>query len=155
CSQISFTPDGQTLVAAERIAGKHDKATGYAKGALITFPVRPDGTLGAKQVTAPTGNGPYAFTFTSEGTLLVVEQNGAFNNVGGGRVMSYALKSDGMLRPIGRPVASTGTDTCWIVLTNDQKYTFTTSPFGASRISAFTVDKTGAMTLLHPVASAP
>jgi 6-phosphogluconolactonase len=155
CSQISFTPDGRTLVVAERIAGQKDKATGHGRGALITFPVYPDGTLGSKQITEPTGDGPYAFTFTRDGTLLAVEQNGAMANPAGGLAMSYTVNPEGGLSPVGRPVATSGTDTCWIVLTDDQRYAFTTSPFGSARISTLAVGRTGGLTLLHPVASAP
>ena len=156
CSQIAFSPDGKTLVAAERIAGgKKDKATGFAKGALLTYPVYPDGTLGPVQLTEPTGNGPFAFTFTKEGALLVAQQNGGPTNDAGGTVMTYTLNPDGTLAPVGKPVFTSGTDTCWIVVTNDERYAFTTSPLGPGRISTLTVGKDGAMTLLHPVASAP
>lgn len=155
CAQISFSPDGKTLLATERIAGKKDEATGFGKGAITTFPVHPDGTLGPPNATVPTGNGPYAFTFTKDGTvLLMAEQNGGSTNVGGGHVTSYAL-ANGVLTPIGGSVPTTGTDTCWIVLTNDQKYAFTTSPFVGGRISTLGVGNDGAMTLLHPVATAP
>jgi 6-phosphogluconolactonase len=155
CAQVSFSPDGKVLLVTERIAGKHDPATTYGKGAIHTFPVRPDGTLGAIQTTEPTGNGPYAFTFTEDNQVLTVEQTGGSGNLNGGHVASYQLTPDGKLTPIGSSVATTGTDTCWIVLTKDGRYAFTTSPFFEGRISTLTVGKDGSMSLLHPVATAP
>jgi 6-phosphogluconolactonase (cycloisomerase 2 family) len=152
CAQVSLTPDGTRLIATERIAGKHN-AQGMGKGVYITWPVNADGTLGTKTVTTPDGNGPFGFTFTADGsTLLSTDQYGAFP--GTGHVSSYAINDDNTLSPIGAPVANNGTDTCWITLTNDQKFAFTSSPFGGGAISSYKVGKDGRLTLLHPVATA-
>lgn len=151
CAQVSFTPDGTTLVASERIAGTKD-AEGLGRGAFITFPVNKDGTLGPKTVTRPTGSGPFGFTFTKDGgTLLSTEQVGALPDRG--QVASYSV-ANGTLTPVGRSVPTGTTDTCWIVLTDDQKLAFTSSPFGGGALSSLKVGKDGRMTVLHPVATA-
>lgn len=154
CAQIGFTPDGKTLLVTERIAGDKLGENGWPKGAINTFPVRPDGTLGAKKTIEPTGNGPYSFTFTKDGTLLTVEQNGAFLNERGGFAASYRVNDDGTLSGIGGSVANFGTDPCWLVLTNDQKLLFVTSPFGGAQIGSYAVGKDGTLTLLHEAATA-
>jgi 6-phosphogluconolactonase len=155
CASIGFSRDGKTLVATERIAGTFDEATGFGKGAILAYGVRPDGTLAPPVITEPTGNGPYGFTFTEDNVLLSTEQNGAHSNPGGGHVTSYKLNDDRTLTPLSGSIPNGQTDTCWIVLTDDQKIAFTSSPFGGGRISSFTVDTNGVMALRHPVASAP
>lgn len=152
CAQVSFTPDGKTLVASERVAGKRGP-DGSGKGAYTTWQVNSDGTLGGKQVIEAEGYGPFGFTFTADGsTLLSTEQYGALP--GRGHVVSYAFGQGGTLSPIGRPVPTGTTDPCWIAITNDQKYAFTSSPFGGGALSSLRVGKDGRMTVLHPVATA-
>jgi 6-phosphogluconolactonase len=155
CASIGFSRDGSTLIATERIAAKFDPATGFGKGEILTYPVRADGTLGAPMTTEPTGNGPYGFTFTESGVMLMAEQNGAVANPGGGHVTSYKLNPDRTLTRLSGSIPNGATDTCWIVLTDNQKIAFTTSPFEGGAISSYTVDSNGVMTLRHPVASAP
>lgn len=154
CAQIGFAPDGKTLIATERIAGKRNADTDYGKGAIITWGVRPDGTLNSSTVTEPTGNGPYGFTFTRDGTLLMAEQNGAHLNIGGGFVATYQVNEDSTLTPVGGSVASEGTDTCWLVANDAGDRLFATSPFGGGQIASFAVGKNGELSLLHPAASA-
>ena len=166
CAQVSFTPDGTMIVVTERIGGRSEPEPpgDTAKGAILTFPVRADGTLGTVSITEPTSNGPFGFTFTRDGKMLMTEQNGAFDNIGGGTVTSYRLATGGsvpdpFLNPAGgRPVIPIGdlektesTDPCWIVLTNDQRLAFVSSAIG--QISSFSVAFDGQMTLLHRAAT--
>ncbi len=151
CAEVSFTPDGKTLVATERIAGKHEK-NGAGKGAILSFPVRADGTLGAMAVGTPASDGPFGFTFTKDGTLLASEQNGA--NPGTGRAASYALGADGAFHPIAPAVANGGSDTCWMVVTDDGTLAFSSSLMNDGVISSYRVGKDGSLHLLHTAASA-
>ncbi len=150
CAQVSFAPGGETLVVSERVAEVEDGVT----GALVTFAVNEDGTLGEKTVTPPTGAGPFGFTFTRDGVLLTTEQNGGFANPGGGGAAAYDVE-DGQLTPVGGTVANHQTDTCWIVVTRDQRFAFASSPFEGGAISAYSVAADGQLTLAHPSATSP
>lgn len=154
CAQIGFSPDGKTLIATERRAGRTDAASGLPKGAILTFAVRENGTLAPPTVNLSAGNGPYGFTFTKDDTMLMAEQNGADKREKGGQVSSYALNGDGTLTTLSGPVTSLGTDSCWIVLHENQKLAFVSNPLGGGSIGSFSVGKGGAMSLLHPAASA-
>jgi 6-phosphogluconolactonase (cycloisomerase 2 family) len=154
CAQIVFSPDGKTLIATERRAEEVDEESGFPKGAITTFGVKENGTLGPGVVTEPTGNGPYGVTFTKDGTILMAEQDGADKNPNGGTVSSYSQNADGTLEPIGDEVATQGTDTCWIVVTEDDKLAFASAPLGGGSIASLRVGKGGKMELLHPSASA-
>ncbi len=57
-AQVSFTPDGSTLVVTER-----------ATDAIVTYAVGADGLLGESQAHPSSGPTPYGFAFTSDGTL--------------------------------------------------------------------------------------
>lgn len=148
CAQVSFSPDGETLVVSERIASVDDDTV----GALVSYAVEDDGTLGDKTVSAPTGSGPFGFTFTSQGVLLATEQNGGYANPGGGGAAAYTV-DDGRLEPVGETVANHQTDTCWIVVTHDQRFAFASSPFEGGAISTYSVGSDGSLTLAHPSAT--
>ncbi len=150
CAQVGFAPDGESLVVSERVAEVEDGTA----GALVSFPVKEDGTLGEKSVIAPTGAGPFGFTFTRDGVLLTTEQNGGYTNPGGGGVAVYGVE-DGELTRVGETVADYQTDTCWIVVTHDQRFAFASSPFEGGAISAFSVAADGRLTLAHPSATSP
>jgi 6-phosphogluconolactonase len=154
CASIAFSPDGKTLIATERRAGKTDAATGLPKGAILTYAVKENGTLGPPMVNEPAGNGPYGITFTKDGTMLIAEQNGADRVPEGGQVSSYTLNGDGTLTTVSGPVITGGTDTCWIVVHDNQKVAFASAPLIGGSVSSMAIGKGGTVSLLHPVASA-
>ncbi|MBB5132305.1 6-phosphogluconolactonase (cycloisomerase 2 family) [Thermocatellispora tengchongensis] len=154
CSQVSFTPDGRTLVVSERIASLPGQSR-QNKGALVTFDVRYDGTLGRKQLNDPSGVGPFGFNFTRDGKLIVSEQNGALANPGGGNAAAYEINGDRTLRSINGSVANRQTDSCWVAITRDQRLVFVSSPFDGGIISSYRLGRDGALTLAQEVASAP
>jgi hypothetical protein len=166
CAQVSFTPDGKQLLVTERIAGNVNKQTQVAKGLINTFNVRDDGTLAAQQMITPNGNGPFGFTFTKSGNVLVVQQNGGAAAPGAGELESYSLNQDcgfnaapgspcAALSAVGAPQPTHGTDSCWIALTTDDKLAFVTSPFGGGTIASYAIGKDGSPHLLYLDASAP
>lgn len=154
CSQVSFSPDGNTLIATERIASMAGQ-TQPRKGVITTFDVRYDGALGTRRLIDPSGVGPFGFNFLKDGTLLTTEQNGALANPGGGGAASYKISSDKSLRPVNGTVDNGQTDTCWIVVTDDQKLAFAANAFTGGSITSYRVRDDGGLELLHPVASAP
>jgi len=154
CSQVSFTPDGKTLVVTERIASIPGQSKDK-KGVITTFDVRFDGALGARRLIDPSGTGPFGFTFLKNGTMIVSEQNGALANPGGGGAASYQLNSDNSLEAINGTVDNGQTDTCWIVVTDDQKLAFAANAFTGGSITSYRIRDDGGLELLYPVASAP
>lgn len=154
CAQVSFTENGKTLVVTERIANGLG-GTEDGEGVIVTFDVREDGTLGNKRLIDPTGVGPFGFTFTADGVLLTSEQNRGFYNPGGGAAAAYQFGAGSSLRPVGESIPNMQTDSCWIVVTDNQRFAFVSSPFGGGRISSYKVGDDGSLTLANPVATAP
>jgi 6-phosphogluconolactonase len=147
CAEVAFTPNGKTLVVTERVANVAKKA-----GAINTYPVNSDGTLGARRTTAPVGAGPFGFTFTHDGTLITSEQNGGYTHPGAGGAATYTLK-DGVPHPIGADVPDFQTDSCWVVVTDDERFAFVSSPFEGGSISSYSVAANGQLTLAYPSAT--
>lgn len=154
CAQVSFNPAGNTVVVTERLA-KIVGEKGTKVGAINTFSVNPDGTLGNHQVQTPTGVSPFGFTFTKNGTLLTTEQDYGYYNPGGSTTASYTLNSSGALTATGPSIQTGRTDTCWIVATNDGKYAYTASAFGNGAITQLDLGAKGFTGQFDPVASSP
>ena len=151
CAQASFSPDGRTLVVTERIGGKRG-GSGLAKGVINVLPVRSDGLLGENTMTEPVGNGPFGFTFTKDGAMLVTEQQGTME--GRSTVVSYTVNDDATLTPNQKSLPNNRSDTCWIVATADGKMAFSSSALGNGAITSYEVSKTGTLKVLWEVASA-
>lgn len=147
CAQASFTADGRFLVVTERLS----HAAGQAppdEGVLDVFPVSADGTLGVPLVVDATGRGPFGFTPTRDGLLLVTEQFGGAANPGAGAGAAYRVNANGTLTRTSGSVHNGGTDTCWFVVTDDGLYAYAVSFFAGGRISTYRVNADASLTLL-------
>jgi 6-phosphogluconolactonase len=137
-AQISFSPDGKTLVVTERgsnsISAYAIDERGYAEG----------------PVTIPSaGETPYGFGFTGEGTLVVTEAFGGAK--GKAAASSYALAEPGRLQPLSASVADTRSEVCWAAVTKDGRFVFVTN-FGDGTISSYSIAGDGTIELANAVA---
>lgn len=114
---------------------------------ISTFVVRPDGTLGPERVTPSTGTGvPFGFAYTKRDEL-VMSNFGNPPEAPVGSASSYALdRRTGRLAPVDTELAG-GAATCWVALTDDDRYAYLTNTLSAS-ISRVAVAPGGALTLL-------
>jgi len=140
CAQVSFTPSGDVLVVTQRQADKIDtylvdRGTGLATGPIVN---------------ETSGNGPFGFTFTQRGQLVTTENFGAAPLQGG--AASYDVTNDGILVPVGPTTRNGRSDTCWVVITDSNRYAYTTN-FKSGDISSFRVEPDGTLVLLNPTAA--
>jgi 6-phosphogluconolactonase len=137
-AQISFSPDGTTLVVTERgtnsISAYSVDAGGYAEGPT---------TIESSGAT------PYGFDFTGRGAVVVTEAFGG--EVGAAAASSYAVAEPGRLTPISGSVRDTRSEVCWAATTKDGRYVYVTN-FGDGTISSYAISGEGALELLEPVA---
>ena len=138
CSQVSFNPKGDVLVVTEKQAD-----------IVSTYLVDRDGVASAPIANQTSGIGPFGFTFTQTGKLLETENFGGAP--GQGSAASYEIGDDGTLTPISGSVFNMRSDTCWIVLTDNGKYAYSTNAM-SNDISSYRVDPDGSMTLLQSIA---
>jgi 6-phosphogluconolactonase len=132
-AQIEFTPDGRVLVVTEKATNRittYRVALGFASGPLA-------------QPSA--GQTPFGFAFDRRGHLIVSE---AFGGAPDASVMSsYDVSRTGAISVIDPNVATTETAACWVVVTKDGRFTYTTNT-GSNSISGYAIGRDGDLTLL-------
>jgi len=136
-STIAFTPDGH-LVVTEIMANR-----------LETFALKPDGRLGDPAVTPSSGAGPFGFDVTPWNQPIVSEAMGAAPF---GAVSSYWIGAKNALQVMTSSLSTSQRATCWLVLTADGHYAFTSNTASGS-ISALHVANDATVTLIAPRAA--
>ncbi len=132
-AQVSFDPRGKALVVTEKETNVID-----------TYEVRRDGFAGGPDPQPSAGETPFGFAFDKRGHLIVSE---AFDGApDASAVSSYAL-SGGLIDPITASAATTETAACWIVVTRNGRFTYTTNT-GSDSISGYAISRDGELRLL-------
>jgi len=137
CAQVSFDKKGDVLVVTQRGSDKID-----------TYTVDKDGVAHGPIVNESTGVGPFGFTFTQRNDLITTENFAAAPGQGG--AASYEVDKDGRLTPLGPTVRNTRSDTCWVVVTDNNKFAYITN-FQSGDISLYGVNSDGTIFLINPV----
>lgn len=140
-SQVGFSPDGTYLVVTE-------------KGAPVKLPSLIDIFPMTAGVAAPvipkpsTGNIPFGFGFTKSGELIVSNAESP-KSLTASTVSSYTADAKGNLTAISGAVPDNQGAACWIAITSDDKYAYTTNTLSGS-VSGYAIGSTGTLTLLPP-----
>ncbi len=132
-AQVSFTPDGRQLVVTEK-----------GSNLILTYAVNRSGQAGAAAITTSEGMTPFGFDFTPWGTLIVSEAFGGAANASAASSYNF---SHGMLEVVSSSVATNQTAACWVIVTPDGKYAYTTNT-GSSSVTGYTVNPNGSIDLL-------
>lgn len=134
-AEIAFSPDGGTLAVTEKATNRID-----------TFAVQ--GGVASPAVSHPAaGITPYGFAFNQRGTLVVSEAFGGAPNASA--LSSYLVR--GGFTPVSASVGTTQTAACWVVISNNGKFAYTTNA-GSASISSYAVNKDGSISLMSAVA---
>jgi 6-phosphogluconolactonase len=137
-AQVEFTPDGGVLVVTEKNTNKID-----------TYVVGGNGLATGPNVQASAGATPFGFEFDNRGTLIVSDAFGGAANASA--LSSYAVSNHGTLTAV-TPLATDGqTAACWVVVTKNGRYAYTTNT-GSANLSSYAIDHDGSISLLHAVA---
>ena len=141
--QVQFSPDGHLLLVTQ----KTTNVLLSPRSAIDVFRVGSDGvTTALPKREASHGIRPFSLAFRNNGQLLVAE---SFNAAPGkSAVSSYRVSSTGNLAVISGSVRNRQTDTCWIVITKDDRYAFTAN-FASGTISSYRIDSTGGVHLIY------
>ena len=137
-AQISFTPGGGALIATERgtnsISSYALDQRGYAQGPATI---------------KSSGQTPYGFGLTKDGSLIVSEAFGGA--IGAAAASSYAVSGTGELTMMSGSVGDTRSEVCWVALTKDDRFAYVTN-FGDGTVSCYQITAEGRLTLHDPVA---
>jgi 6-phosphogluconolactonase len=130
--QVSFTPDGENLVVAEK-----------ASNTIDVLAVGRGGRLGPARTTGSTGATPFGFDFDSAGHLVVSDAFGGA--AGASAVTSYRVGESGSLSPISI-VPDLQTAACWVVIDRRGGHAFTTNT-GSGSVSSYDISRRGVLSL--------
>ena len=128
-AQVGFSPDGDVLLVTEKATNK-----------LTSYRVGDDGRIGAPVVTASAGMTPFGFAFDRRGHALVSEAFGGAANASA--LSSYGFEDGAPAQPavISASVGTTQTAACWVVVTPDGRYAYTTNT-GSGTLSSYAVQR--------------
>jgi 6-phosphogluconolactonase len=133
-AQISFDPEGETLVVTEKNTSLIDTYSLGAQGAA------------RGPVTHPSsGSTPFGFAFGAHDALIVSE---AANSA----ASSYQVGEHGRLQLVSGSVLNGQAAACWVAATRQFAYT---ADAHNGMLSSYSVGHDGALTLLQPVAASP
>ncbi|MGZ8918692.1 MAG: lactonase family protein [Methylobacter sp.] len=132
-AQISFSPDGEILVVTEK-----------ATNLIDTYEVE-DGIAGSRVTYPSAGTTPFGFAFDKRDHLIVSE---AFGGAPGASALSSYEVDEDTFEVISPSVGTTQTAACWVVISKNGKYAYTTNT-GSGSISSYRIEKNGAITLLE------
>jgi 6-phosphogluconolactonase (cycloisomerase 2 family) len=133
-AQIAFSPDGEQLVVTEK-----------ATNNIVTYQLDDAGLPSAPVVHASEGQTPFGFAFDRRGRLFVSEAAGGAADAGS--VSSYDLRDNGDLETISGAVPTTESAACWVVITGNGRYAYTTNA-GSGTVSGYFIGRDGSLTLL-------
>jgi 6-phosphogluconolactonase len=133
-AQVSFDPRGETLVVTEKNTNLIDTYDVDSETGLASGP-NPQPSAGAT---------PFGFGFDGRGHLIVSEAFGGAPDQSA--VSSYAVE-DGLIDVITPSAGTTETAACWIVVTKNGRFAYTTNT-GSGSISGYRVSQGGTLTLL-------
>jgi 6-phosphogluconolactonase (cycloisomerase 2 family) len=131
-AQVSFTPDGRQLVVTEK-----------ATNLILTYVA--GGNSIQPPVTHPSsGETPFGFAFAGRSTLIVSE---AFGGAPDASAMSSYHVGKNALNVVTPSAPTTETAACWVVVTGDGKYTYTTNT-GSGSVTGYAIGDDGSLTIL-------
>jgi 6-phosphogluconolactonase (cycloisomerase 2 family) len=128
-AEVAFSPNGDTLVVAEKSSSTID-----------TYVVGADGRPGQPSVSASVGATPFGFDFDNRGHLLVSNASGSAS--------SYSISASGVSVISGAVLTHQGAP-CWLVTSKNGRYAYTANA-AAGTISGFSVGQDGSLALLDP-----
>lgn len=134
-AQIGFNSDGTLLVVTEKATSK-----------INTYTLDVDGKVRDHQIFTSAGTTPFGFSFGHRNQLFVSEANAGIPN--SSSVSSYELKADGGLDVINPSVPTLQTAACWLAITKNGKYAYTTNT-GSDSTTGFVIHNDGSLQLLH------
>lgn len=135
-AQIEFSPDGQQIVVTEK-----------ATNSIDLYAVDSDGRAQGPVVHPSYGNTPFGFEFDHRGRLIVSDAFGGAAGVSA--LSSYNLSRHGVLTSISGPVPTTQTAACWVVVTKNGQFAYTTNT-GSGSVSGYRIDHDGNLSLISP-----
>ena len=133
-AEVSFDSEGDVLIVT-------DKPTNE----IFTFQVNDQGVAPASVSHASNGATPFGFAVDQRDHVVVSDAHGGPG--GTSALSSYEVNDDGGLRLIAGPVGTNELAACWVVITQNDKFTYT-SDTASGVITGFSLARDGSLTIL-------
>ena len=139
-AQVSFVRNGKVLVITEKATNK-----------IITYTVSESGLPGTMHSITSASPTPFGFAPGRHGNIYVSEAVGGAANAS--NVSSYQVSNDGSISFADGPVGTGQSAACWVVLTNNGKFIYTTNT-ASNTLSSYNVNQgSGNINLLQSIAA--
>lgn len=139
-AQISFVRDGKVLVITEKATNK-----------IITYTVNEYGIPGVMHSIISSSTTPFGFAPANNGNVFVSEAVGGAP--GASVLSSYQISNNGAIALINGSVGAGQSAACWVVITNNGKYAYTTNT-ASNNLSNFNVNtNTGSISVNTAIAA--
>ncbi len=128
-AQISFSGNGKQLIVTEK-----------ATNLILTYDINTIGIPSRAVASQSSGVTPFGFAIGKRNQIFV--SNAAGGAADGSSLSSYRLASRSPLQVISPEVATQETAACWVALTPDGRYAFTTNT-ASGTVSSFAIGLDG------------
>jgi 6-phosphogluconolactonase len=132
-AQINFSDDGEQLIVTEK-----------ATNLILTYRLNAYDVPSRPVLNASSGITPFGFAVGKRDQVFVSNAEGGAANIS--TLSSYRLLPHGKLGDISPEVTTGETAACWVALTPDGRYAFTTNT-ASGTISSFQVELDGKVTV--------
>lgn len=126
-AQISFTKRGDVLVITEKATNK-----------IITYTVNEWGIPGAMHSITSATPTPFGFEALDNGNIFVSEAAGGA--AGASKLSSYQVRHDGSISLISGSIGANQSAACWVVITKNEKFAYTTNT-ASNNLTSFNINK--------------
>ena len=138
-AQVSFTADGTVLIVTER-----------GTDTISSYRIDEHGQAQGPATIKSSGQTPYGFGLTADGSLIVSEAFGGAT--GAAATSSYAVSGAGELTVVSGSVGDTRSEVCWVALSKDDRFAYVTN-FGDGTVSCYEITADRSLRLRDPVAA--
>jgi 6-phosphogluconolactonase len=139
-AQISFVLDGRVVVITEK-----------ATNTITTYTITPSGVPGVRHSIASSTPTPFGFAPGVLGTVFISEAAGGAP--GASVLSSYRVQVNGQISVIEGSVGAGQTAACWVVITKDGEFAYTTNT-GSNNLSTFAINVLSGSIDVHDPVSA-
>src|SRR5690242_4446313 len=138
-AQVLFTTNGRVLIVTER-----------GRDTISSYLIDESGYAQDPATIKSSGQTPYGFGLTADGSLIVSEAFGG--TTGAAAASSYAVAGTGELTMVSGSVSDTRSEVCWVALSKDDRFAFVTN-FGDGTVSSYEITADRSLRLRDPVAA--
>ena len=138
-AQVSFVADGNAVAITEKATNK-----------IITYTINSQGIPGMMHSLTSAHPTPFGFAVGGNGNIFVSEAAGGAP--GASALSSYHINDNGTIALVDGPVGANQSAACWVVLTNNGKYAYTTNT-ASNNLSTFRVNSSGSISVLNAISA--